>query len=358
MIDGELDPLGFVGAELTGRGALVDRGEREALVMLPAAVATRLALPEVFTLVEAARPGAIGCGLGAPLLDLLTTEVRSRVPVAAVTWSAEAPRAAVAERVAARLVVRNGVADVLGTGTAVATYVVGVFGWSAEADDRYQGMVTLIAHGASGGEPDDAATAGLQRMVSGDDPRGEAGPMIGEVGAGLRGLADRLPRSIGARLDEVGAAVGRRAERERSRIDDYFRSLIAEARRPRGKVARGAITARVAALEAEHAAKLRDLATRYALRVKLEPIALIAIATRVAEVRVRLRRRKGERELALHLPPTARTFDALACAACAATTRAPVLCDDALHILCEACAPEVGGRPRCPACLRPAVRPR
>ena len=359
MIDGgELDPIGFVGAELIARGGLVDRTGGDALVVLPAAVAARLVVPEVFTLAEAARPDAIGCGFGAPLLDLLTTEVRATVPVATVIWSAEPARAAVAERVAARLVARNGVVDVIGTGTAAATYLIGVFAWSAEADDRYQGMVTLVAQAATGGEPDDAAAAALMRLVSGADPRAEAGAAIGDASAGLRALADRLPRAIGVRLDEVGAAVGRRAERERSRLDSYFTSLIGEARRPRRQVANAAIAARVAALEAEHAAKLRDLATRYAVRVKLEPIALIAVAARVAEVRVRLRRRKGERELALQLPPTARTFDALACVACPATTRAPVLCDDALHLLCEACAPEVTGRPRCPACLRPAPRPR
>jgi hypothetical protein len=80
---------------------------------------------------------------------------------------------------------------------------------------------------------------------------------------------------------------------------------------------------------------------------------------RVVEIRIRLRRRKGEREIALHVPPHARTPDALACVACSGTTRAPLLCDDALHVLCETCAPDAGGRPRCPAC-RPvrAVPPR
>ena len=134
MIDGgELDPIGFVGAELIARGGLVDRTGGDALVVLPAAVAARLVVPEVFTLAEAARPDAIGCGFGAPLLDLLTTEVRATVPVATVIWSAEPARAAVAERVAARLVARNGVVDVIGTGTAAATYLIGVFAWSARA---------------------------------------------------------------------------------------------------------------------------------------------------------------------------------------------------------------------------------
>jgi hypothetical protein len=144
--------------------------------------------------------------------------------------------------------------------------------------------------------------------------------------------------------------VARRRDRERSRIDEYFTSLIAEARRPRRQVARSAIEARVAALRAEHQAKLRDLTARYTVRVRVEPVALAAIAVRVAEVRIRLRRRKGERELALHVPPHARGPDALACVACSGTTRAPLLCDDALHVLCESCAPDTSGRPRCPAC--------
>jgi len=126
--------------------------------------------------------------------------------------------------------------------------------------------------------------------------------------------------------------------------------------RPRRQVARRAIEGRVAALHAEHGAKLRDLATRYTLRVRLEPIALAAIGMRVVEIRIRLRRRKGERELTLHVPPGARAPDVLVCVGCPATTRAPLLCD-ALHILCETCAPEVGGRPRCPAC-RPGRDPR
>ena len=167
---------------------------------------------------------------------------------------------------------------------------------------------------------------------------------------GVRAITSRVPIVIGPQLDEVSAAVARRRDRERARIDDYFGSLIAEASRPRRQVERAAIEAQIAALRAEHAAKLRDLGARYTLRVRIDPVALAAIATRVAEVRLRLRRRKGERELALQVPPGARAPDALACVACPAATRAPVLCDDALHVLCEACAPEVTGRPRCPAC--------
>ena len=358
MIDAAvLDPLGFAADELAARGALVERDGDRALAVLPGPLARQLAVPEAITL--AAEPGddRVPCGLGAPLLDRLIADVRASVPVASVAWPAEPPKLAAAERMAERVIVRNGVADVLGAAHASASYLAGAFAWIAEADDRYEGMVFVVAHGATGAEPDAEVTAALARVISGDDARAvDADNAQGATGAAAI-LARRSAEAIGARLGEVAAAVARRRDRELARIDDYFHSLTAEARRPRRQVARDAIEARVAALHAEHLAKLRDLRARYTLRVRLEPVALVAVSLRVAEVRLRLRRRKGERELALHIPPGARAPDALPCVACASTTRSPLLCDDALHILCETCAPDPTGRPRCPACRGGKARP-
>lgn len=351
MIDtAVLDPLGFAADELAARGALVERDDDRALAILPGPVARELAVPEAITLAAVPGDDRIACGLGAPLLDRLIAGVRASVPVASIAWQAEPPRLAAAERLAERVIVRNGVADVLGAAHASATYLAAVLAWIAEADDRYEGMAFVVAHGTTGAEPDAEVAAALARVIAGDDDRAtDERDARGAAGAATL-VARRSAEAIGPRLAEVGAAVARRRDRELARIDDYFHSLIAEARRPRRQVARDAIEARIAALHAEHGAKLRDLRARYTLRVRLEPVALVAISVRIAEVRLRLRRRKGERELALHVPPGARAPDALPCVACVSTTRAPLLCDDALHILCETCAPDVGGRPRCPAC--------
>ena len=351
MIDhAPLDALAFVTDELTARGGLVEVDGDRALVILPGPVAGRLELAESMVLAVHPAEGAVACGLGSPLLDRLITDVRASIPLASIAWGAEAPRLASAERLAERWFVRNGVASVLGVTHASATYLAGVFAWTAEADDRYEGLVLAVAHGTTASEPDEPVTAAIARMIGGDDAGTlEARGTSGAVDAtGV--VARRAALAIGPRLDEVTAAVVRRRDRERGRIDEYFGALITEAKRPRRQIARAAIGARVAALEAERAAKHRDLDARYTLRLRLEPVALVAVSMRVAEVRVRLRRRKGERELALHVPPGARAPDALACVACAATTSAPLLCDDALHILCERCAPDPNGRPRCPAC--------
>lgn len=345
-----LDPLGFVVDELSARGALVDRAGAGALAVLPPPLARSLDLSDTIALADAAGGQAIGCGLGSPLLDRLVAAARASVSVASVSSLADPPRTAVAERLAQRVVVRNGVADVLGAADASATYLAGIFTWTAEADDRYQGMAIIAANAATGAEPDPGCMSTIESLIAGIDSRvAEQRDARGATG-GAAVVARRAALAIGPRLAEVGAAVARRRDRERARIDEYFGSLIAEARRPRRQVARAAIDARIAALHAEHGAKLRDLTARYSLRVRLDPVALIAIAMRVAEIRIRLRRRKGEREIAVHVPPGARTPDSLACVACPGTTRAPLLCDDALHVLCETCAPDAAGRPRCPVC--------
>lgn len=346
----DLDPLGFVVDQLAARGALVERGDPGALAVLPPPLARELELPDTVALADASGDHAIGCGLGSPLLDRLVAAARASVRVASVASLAEPPRAVAAERLADRVVVRNGVADVLGAAHASATYLAGIFTWTAEADDRYQGMALVAANAATNAEPDPGCVAMIESLIAGTDARVAEERDGRRATGGAAVVARRAALAIGPRLDEVGVAVARRRDRERARIDEYFSSLIAEAKRPRRQVARGAIEARVAALHAEHTAKLRDLTARYTLRVRLDPIALVAVAMRVVEVRIRLRRRKGEREIALHMPPSARSPDALACVACPGTTRAPLLCDDALHILCEACAPDATGRPRCPAC--------
>lgn len=351
IFDGPLDPLGFVTAELTRRGALLERDNDRALALLPGEVARSFALPETVRIATEPVDDIIGCGLGSPLLDQLIGDMRTELPVASITWNAEPPRAAHGERFGARMVVRNGVADVLGVAHASATYLAGIFAWTAEADDRYQGLTLTVAHTATESEPDPDSIAGMASLLATDEITANGGDAQGAI-CGGPAIAKRAALAIGSQLDEIGVAVARRRDRERARIDDYFTSLVAETQRPRRNVAKAAIEARIAALRAEHTAKLRDATARYILRVRIEPVALVAIGMRVLEIRLRLRRRKGERELALHVPPGARAPDALACISCPSTTRAALLCDDALHVLCEACAPEVGGRPRCPACAK------
>jgi hypothetical protein len=143
--------------------------------------------------------------------------------------------------------------------------------------------------------------------------------------------------------------VQRRHQRDHHRIVEYFASLAAETGRRR-KVDADTLAAKLRHLVAERDAKLADLRLRYTLRVATRLAAARWLALPRATARVRLRRRKAACELELHLPVGAHALDRVACAGCRAATEAPAACDDALHLLCERCAPNAAGRLRCPAC--------
>lgn len=241
MID-ELDPTGFVVDELVTRGALVERaGTGDATALLPPALAASLGLPDVATLSRSPAPAAGFCGLGAPVLDRLIREARATAARSAVTWAAEPPRAASVDAAAARIVARNGVIDALGTGTATVTYLFAAFAWVAEADERYQGLCTVIVDAATGAEPDPLARAAIGALVAGGGAP-EAAPAAPAAPVGL--VAARCERRVLAEVDTLAAAVRRRRDREAERQRAYFRQLVAEACarrwRPAGRAVRRA----------------------------------------------------------------------------------------------------------------------
>ena len=130
-------------------------------------------------------------------------------------------------------------------------------------------------------------------------------------------------------------------------------SLVGRAPVRRPKVY-GYIQAKLAHLTAERDKKIEDLRSRYAARITARVAALLSADVPAAHVQMRLRRRKAERMIDLHVPATVHSADALACEACDMPTPRPAACDDAMHLLCEACAPVATGRIACPACRKRA----
>jgi hypothetical protein len=342
-----IDPLSFTLEALGSRGALVDPTPDGGLAVLPPELARALHTGEDLALTPgAATPGVTGCGFGTPLLERLIQDARASVPVAWVRLDARPPTAAQAQSMAGRIALRNGLLDVIDTAPAEEWYVSAFFSVAAEADDRYEALLQIVLRPDGAAEPDHTLAALL-------DPRRAAhrfGPAIPES---ICALGPIIPRATAAAADLLGNfrdAVGRRFERDRSRLEEYFASLMADARAPRRSVPPEAIAAKLAHLESERQQKLRDLEPRYAIKATLAPAAFLCARIPATRVRLRARRRKAEREIVAVIPAEARLPDRLACAACHHTTLRPVACDDRLHLLCETCAPSAQGRPTCGAC--------
>jgi hypothetical protein len=342
-----LDPVSFALDALASRGALVDHTAEGGLAVLPPALARTLGTAEELVLASGvASAGVTACGFGSPLLDRLIADTRADVPVSWVEIDARPPALSQAQTIAGRIVLRNGLLDVMDATVGDEVYVSAFFSVVAEADDRYEGHVQVVIRPAGAGTPDDALAALL-------DPARTTHRMVPGSAWDLADLAPLVARaraSAGDLLRPFQDTVGRRLDRDRSRLEDYFASLMADARTPRRAVSEASISAKLAHLAAEREQKLRDLGPRYTIKATVAPAAILCARVPAARVRLRVRRRKAEAELVVVVPADVRSPDRLACAACHRTTWRPAACDDQLHLLCEVCAPSAQGRPRCNAC--------
>jgi hypothetical protein len=352
------DPLEFAADALLGAGAVVERAADGWYALLPPELARELGVGEECRLVAQASDTASGpllaCGMGSPALERLASQVETGRALATARLEIDSPRASQARALLERFDVRNAPTQLVDVAASTATYLVAWLAWSAEADDRYDGIVQ------TGVCLEDAGTAdpGLLARVDpvGAASRLRAAPLPVDAEALRRGLqlaAARAQPALDVPLASVRALVARRLRRDHERIAEYFEQLARDTRAARRRVEPAVVATKLEHLRAERDAKLRALAERYRLRVSLTPIALLLLEVPALRVRLRLRRRKLEGELRLRLAPGAGAFDRLACAACSGATSRPVVCDDHLHVLCEACAPSAQGRPSCAAC-RPA----
>jgi hypothetical protein len=342
------EPLTFTARALARRGALLEEEGGEVLALLPPELARELGLGEEVRLSAEEREGAVACGLGTPLLEAVVGEARREVPVAAARLVREPmPKAGHARSLAERYVIRNGVAEVLEAAGGETTYLLAWLAYEAEADERHEGVVEVGVHPRDGALPDEEFLTACDAGAEGawvTLPRPTVEPEA------WRWLARHAPAVEERALRGVREVTARRHARDYERMAEYYAAMVEEARAPRRRVDAETVEAKVRHLLAERDSKLRDLAERFTLRVHTRLAAALWAAVPVAWVRLRVRRRKGERELLLRLPAGAHGFDRLPCEGCPGTTERPALCDERLHVLCETCVPQATGRPRCPAC--------
>jgi hypothetical protein len=350
------DPLEFTERALAARGALIERTPDASLLALtPPDVARALGLPEESHLVAHARDdlsGAITCGLGSPLLEKLVAEARARTPAALVALDRDPPKASHARAMAERLVVRNGLVEVGDALVGEGLYLALTVAWTAEADDRHEGTVTAHAQSPDGALPSPSVQTVLDGLLDGGGspvPAHLAPFLAPETPSWLAARAEMLVEEA---IGPVREGVARRHARDHERIIEYFTTLITEARAPRRRIDAAAVEARVGQFVAERDAKLGALAPRFTLRVSSAPAGLLGVVVPVVRVKLKLRRRKESREVAVTLPAGATALDAPLCEGCLGGAPRPALCDDRLHLLCERCAPHAQGRVACPACAR------
>lgn len=252
-------------------------------------------------------------------------------------------RPAQARAAAERFALRNGLVEPGPISLGPARYLVAHLAFSVVADVHQEGVAVLIV-GEDGSEPDDSL------VVSDDSPRSSSS----HSGAGVPSAAldwvaargrDAVLRAASPALREIAARHAREYAWIVARFDAHSASLS-------GKPLEET-DAEIAQLSSSREAELTKLGERFSTHVACSRVTLSWILLPAATVAVTLRRRKAERAITLRVPAGANRVDRLLCEGChRIATAKPAACDEGMHLLCEACAPNAQGRIACPACGR------
>jgi hypothetical protein len=363
----------FVAELLRHEDALVEPIEPEGLeVLAPPGVQRALGIGELSRLgFGTTLPfGAQRVGLEGDWLDRFARLLGPRGRWSRRVLSAQAKVPNDPERMLGHeLVLDNATFRLLGATPAWTRYLIMDFRASAVSDDKRDFITRLGVNLATGALPDAVITA-LGPFLDQTEADPEVLPSETELPAmwdraSVVGLVGRaLPPRLNVALDPFVKGLRRRLSRDQDRLHRYHDDLYHEAMRralalPKGDPKRLREEQRTAAIEREYRAKLDDLARQYATKVTVEWVQTLELAMPVHRFDVRIRRRKGERTIALDWNPVARRLELPICEATAGMERPRLVCDDALHLVVPAgLAPcTVCGRVFCRAC-HPAACPK
>ncbi len=112
------------------------------------------------------------------------------------------------------------------------------------------------------------------------------------------------------------------------------------------------LLAKLDTIETEREWKVQDLISKYALNIRIEPVAAVGIEAQAPVFHINIKRRLASREFPVTYNPIVRQFDDLPCESCFDPHGGYYVCDDKLHIVCGDCfkACPSCGKQYCTAC--------
>ncbi len=372
-------------------GSVVEAIEPDGLdVMAPGKLRTAFDWPELVRLgfASGAPAGAIRIGLDDDWLERLGTvlEERGRIAERQIRLpEGDMPPNDPQRLIDGALSLPNAVWRLKGVDAAWTRCLLLAFRYTAVSDEKREGLVWLGFNCTTGAVLDEDLVVALRRTLDraeswqGPEPSVSraAGPVWDSATTAARTgpLLDRLVR---ADLEPFLTAMRRRLDRDRRRVHAYHDDLrraaliklaslehpVAEAK-PRKSAERkkekvdqaekleAAIRRerqRIASIEREYAAKLDDLRHNYALGVTVEWVQALVVVAPVQRHELLIRRRKGERSVAMDWHVAARRMEPAPSDWGLGLDTERHVCDERLHLT------DAGGQAPCRSCGKPACR--
>jgi hypothetical protein len=138
--------------------------------------------------------------------------------------------------------------------------------------------------------------------------------------------------------------IEQRLERDRKRLQDYYRALARETEGPKRRAAAAPspdeIAAKKRVVELELRRKLAELNDRYALRAELRPVALGRVRLPALVVPIVIQRKQALRDYRLCWNSLTKKFEPLSCSRCRRGTFSATFTNETVDLLCQVCAEE------------------
>jgi hypothetical protein len=239
------------------------------------------------------------------------------------------------------LILHNAVYRLAGVRPAWTHYRLLVCRYTAISDEKREGIITFGINLATGCALDPFVDV-LLAAVTDETSTPEASvpsdvelPPDWTVARLHACLTHALPARVGTHLHPFISGMQRRLDRDLAQVFEYYSGLRQESwqrlQRPGADAAREQL--RLEAAEREYHAKVADLRQKYALRVTVELSQTLELIMPVQRLTLLVRRRKGERQIAMDWNPLARKLEPPPCEWSYTAEVTRLVCDEALHLV-------------------------
>jgi hypothetical protein len=348
----------FLRLHLTALGGVIEEHPCGLEALLPVEVAKPLGVPEEVrfsfgTVPDDTAGAVVDARLGSSILERAVASWRERHPVAIVALAGELPRPLPTHVPVLLNAVRGG--PVSPAVRQSARYLVTHLRVTLQGDEvrsaTFDHTVRL----------EDGAAVSALRLADAY-PVGAAPLTAAERQIAAESVRRAMRRTAPTLLGGALEAIGRRARRDLARMAEYYASLDTEmaraVERARSEDERARRRAKRAMLPDELAARRAQVRERLSARVSAELIAAVLVESETDRYTVPVRRRTRSDTLVIQRRAADGALEGPKCAGCGVSTVELYLCDERLHVLCNACGHQGRLDPvRCVGCRPHAVPP-
>jgi hypothetical protein len=309
-------------------------------VVVPPEVAGAAHLPgEEFSLGETATPGALQVSLAGEFLDTAARVLDVAVPRDGSFCIPERYLTSrdLTEKILHTFAWQNARARYSTAEPALVEYHLWTLLGSLRSEDVWEALFHIAVNAES------QAVVELPDVFREPDLHGEGASEGADPMTYATAIAEGKRRLMKASAEFVHR-IEQRLERDRKRLQDYYRALAREAEGPKRRAAAAPspdeIAAKKRVVELELRRKLTELKDRYALRAELRPVALARVRLPALAVPIVIQRKQALRDYRLYWNSLSKKLEPLSCSRCRRGTFSATFTNETVDLLCQACAEE------------------